>query len=117
MTGMVKLAGLVERTSKHGTRYLVGFMGEAKVIVCENRDRGEGDATHCIFLVTGQQSAQQSAQALKPTSNPAPKRTVRRGPQKPLPDTAISIDWQKPLAGGTGDPGYDWATGDRDIGL
>src|SRR5688572_29087756 len=62
MTGMVKLAGLLPKVSKHGTSYLVGMLGDVKVVVCEIRDRQEGDTeTHAIYLAHVTQQATQQA--------------------------------------------------------
>jgi hypothetical protein len=119
MTGMVKLAGLTARVSKFGTEYLVGYLGDVKVVVCEIRERQDGDTeTHAIYLApVTQQSAPQAPQQATPEPAPkpaprkaAPKRTApKRDTRKPQPDTTISVDWQKPLD----QTGYDWSVGDR----
>src|SRR3954467_7206674 len=107
---MVKLAGLVERTSKHGTKYLVGMLGSAKVVVCENRERaGDDDATHCVYLIdpAPQQAAQQAPQPAPHPPKPAarkasPKRTMpKRDAQAAMRShPAFGGDWQRPLAKG-----------------
>lgn len=56
MTGapMPKAAAFWEKTSAAGNRHFVGrFVGRrggVKVLILENRDRGEGDPTHCQFI-------------------------------------------------------------------
>jgi hypothetical protein len=124
MTGMVKLSGLVERTSKHGTRYLVGMLGDVKVVVCENRERqDDSEPSHCIYLAP---VTQQAAPAPQPAPQPpkpaprkaAPKRTVpKRDAQAAIrTHPAFNGDWQRPIAKGPGDPGWDGIE-DRELGI
>jgi hypothetical protein len=127
VTGMVKLAGLTARVSKHGTSYFAGYLGDVKVVVCEIRDRQEGDAeTHAIYLapVTPQaaQQAPQAAQQAPPPPKPAPRKTPKRAAPKRDAQAAMRNhpafggDWQRPLAKGPGDEGWDGLS-DRDIGI
>ncbi len=45
------LTRLWERTSAKGNRYLTGRLGNARVLVMENRDRqGPDDASHVLLL-------------------------------------------------------------------
>jgi hypothetical protein len=89
MNGMLKLAGLVQKTSRHGTPFLIGYLGDAKVIICENRDRQEGEnATHCIYMVApAQQPPAPPPPPAKPVSRPkrqpAPRRDTRKAPVPP----------------------------------
>jgi hypothetical protein len=126
MSELLKLADLVPRTSKHGTAYFVGFLGEVKVVVCEIRDGQGGDATHAIYLapVTQQAAPQPAPQPPKPTlrkpapRKAAPKRTVpkRDAQVARRSHPAFGGDWQRPLAKGPGDAGWDGLE-DRDIGI
>jgi hypothetical protein len=102
MTGMVKLAGLTARVYKFGTEYLVGHLGDVKVVVCENRERtGDDDASHCIYLapVTQQEAPQPAPQPPKPAPRKAPPKRMapKRDTRKPQPVAAFSGDWQRPL--------------------
>lgn len=110
MTGMVKLAGLTEKTSRHGTKYLVGMLGSAKVVVCENREMaGDDDATHCVYLIDP--TPQQPAPAPKPAprAKAPPKRTAPKRDAQAAMRThpAFNGDWQRPIAKGPGDAGWD----------
>jgi hypothetical protein len=51
----LKAAGLWERTSAAGNRYLTGRLGGVKVLILENHDRAvEDEPTHRLFFVDGE---------------------------------------------------------------
>lgn len=51
---MIKVCGLWEKTSARGSRYLIGRIAGAKVLILENQDReGEDAPSHQLFFVDG----------------------------------------------------------------
>lgn len=64
MTGapMLKAAALWEKTSSAGSRYFVGRWGGVKILILENRDRGEGDPTHHLFITEAAEKPRSGAQ-------------------------------------------------------
>lgn len=47
---LVRLAGVYENTSQRGTRYFVGYMGAAKLVMLPAKDAKEGEPQWTLFV-------------------------------------------------------------------
>lgn len=51
MTQTIPIAKLWQRTSARGNTYFTGFLGQARVLLMENRERKDDkDATHVLLI-------------------------------------------------------------------
>ncbi len=76
---LVKLAGLWERTSASGAKYLVGRIGGARVLILANRNRqGDGDPTHHLCIAEAQEKPRPASAMAGPSQALPPRR--RRSP-------------------------------------
>ncbi len=81
MAEMTKLCRLWEKTSARGAAYLVGRMGDARVLIFKNTHKvDDGDHDYAIFLTAIEERQPQNQKA----SQPAPR------PQKKVPTKAAS---------------------------
>jgi hypothetical protein len=90
---LFKLTGVWERVSARGTRYFVGRLGAAKIVILPNREAGDDpDApTHIVYLAEpNSPPAASDATNAATTAPPGPmKRRVRNAYSylKPVADT------------------------------
>ena len=77
---LLKAAGLWERTSAKGNRYLLGRLNGLKVLILQNREReGEGDPTHFLFFGEAAERPRPAAQEdVQVSPQPAKQRPGRR---------------------------------------
>lgn len=74
--GLIKVTGLWRKTSQNGNDYFVGRLAGCKVLIFENRDRGEDEAepTHHLFFSDASHRQAADSQPVPP----AARRSVPR---------------------------------------
>ena len=78
----VKLGRLYEKTSQKGTRYFVGRLGAARVLLFQSRETaGDGGAIWDLYLQEVEDTRLRPAQGELPTRRPA-----RSQPERPAND-------------------------------
>jgi hypothetical protein len=94
---MLKAAKLWEKTSAKGNTYFVGRLGGVRILILENRGRGnEGEADWHLFFIDGEKRESAEASGTPQRSfarRPYPAKRQARPPVRPdsvaLPDDPV----------------------------
>jgi hypothetical protein len=88
MTGvaMLKAAGLWEKTSAKGNRYLVGRLGGVKILILANLDySAESNPTHHLFFVEAAERPREARQSPRTTADNSTTSPSRQEPRRRSP--------------------------------